>query len=172
MRPFTRQQLATWVFYGANQVHQLWVILPLMDLLKENDTLFTAKYYIWGLLLGLNAAVFVLGLLCTCLDPSDPIVRLDRYCKLTNQAFPEEDEFSRFCQWCDSHVQDRSKHCGRCNRCTSDFDHHCVWLNNCVGSRNYRLFFGLVAIKFLHSVMIIWLDAYLIVAFFSHDLQS
>lgn len=106
--------------------------------------------------------VFVLALVCCWIDPTDQIVRLDRYCKLKNQEFPEND-YERFCQWCECHVQKKSKHCGKCNRCTSDFDHHCMWLNNCIGSRNYRFFFALITLKFIQTLIVIFLDVLIIV---------
>ena len=57
------------------------------------------------------------------------------------------------CEICDTHVHDTAKHCGSCNRCVDGFDHHCRWLNNCVGRANYKLFFRLIVLVFLMSLM-------------------
>ena len=57
------------------------------------------------------------------------------------------------CEICNTHVSDTSKHCGACNRCVDDFDHHCRWLNNCVGRANYKLFFHLIILVFMMSLM-------------------
>ena len=77
-------------------------------------------------------------------------------------------KYDRYCQWCQSHVQQNSKHCGQCNRCTSDFDHHCKWLNNCIGGRNYWLFFCLIWFTMLQAVVILSLN----IIFFLHRLDD
>ena len=116
-RPFTWQQISSWVYYAFNQLHQFYLILPLLQDLHRSDPLKDNKEVVIILLILFNLGVFFLALYCSWRDPSDDVVRMERYCKLTNQVFPRDD-FDRFCQWCDCHVQDRSKHCGRCNRCT------------------------------------------------------
>ena len=57
------------------------------------------------------------------------------------------------CDICRTHVSDTAKHCGACNRCVDGFDHHCRWLNNCVGKANYQLFFRLIVMVFLLTLM-------------------
>mmetsp|Transcript_20571 Transcript_20571/g.31348 ORF Transcript_20571/g.31348 Transcript_20571/m.31348 type:complete len:101 (+) Transcript_20571:580-882(+) len=51
-------------------------------------------------------------------DPSDQVVRHERYCRMTNQHFAEKD-YEFFCHLCNAHVNPNTKHCGRCQRCTS-----------------------------------------------------
>lgn len=38
-------------------------------------------------------------------------------------------------------------------RCVNDFDHHCQWLNNCIGKENYKIFFALITLVFINSVI-------------------
>ena len=143
--------------------------MPLWEVVvDENDLFDTSLETLFRVvLICFNAAVFVLAFATTIIDPSDQLVRLERYCKMTNQEFPEE-QYDRFCQWCESHVQDKSKHCGKCNRCTSNFDHHCPWLNNCIGGRNYPFFLMLIFVKLLHTILIIILDSFCIIFYFEY----
>ena len=57
------------------------------------------------------------------------------------------------CEICATHVHNSAKHCGTCNRCVDGFDHHCRWLNNCVGKANYKLFFRLIIMVFLITLL-------------------
>ena len=50
-------------------------------------------------------------------------------------------------------MHESAKHCGSCNRCVEGFDHHCRWLNNCVGKANYKLFFRLIIMVFLITLL-------------------
>jgi hypothetical protein len=109
----------------------------------------------------LDILTIVFHLLASCIDPSDPVVRWERLCRLNNQPFPE-DQYELFCQWCDCHVLEGTKHCGRCNRCTMLFDHHCVWLNTCIGLRNYKYFAFYVISLFLLSGMHIIVGSYIV----------
>jgi len=117
----------------AYQAHLPWVIL----------------YFVLAGVLDL--IIIYYGYITTKSDPSDPIVRQDRYHKLTKTYFPEKD-YEYYCNFCEAHVQEKTKHCGRCNRCTAKFDHHCVWLNNCVGWTNYRAFFKLITFAIIFLV--------------------
>ena len=107
----------------------------------------------------LDMLVFLYGYLTTKSDPTDRIVRLDRYCHLTQQSF-DQDKYEFFCHICEAHVMEFTKHCGRCQRCTAEFDHHCVWLNNCVGKENYRLFFKLIVIVLFDTLFSVGIDVY------------
>jgi palmitoyltransferase len=110
---------------------------------------FNDPYYLP--LVFLYIAVFYFGYMATSIDPSDRLVKKERWYRLTNRNF-EDDRHELFCQFCDAHVHERTKHCGLCNRCTFEFDHHCMWLNNCVGKNNYSYFLKLVVSIFVLSL--------------------
>lgn len=103
-----------------------------------------------------NVVLVVLMFLTTQSDPTDRTVQYERLCSLTKQRF-DEDAYEFYCGRCEAHVLDNSKHCRMCNRCAADFDHHCKWLNNCIGGTNYRYFFALIIIAFLHGVQCVYI---------------
>jgi palmitoyltransferase len=97
--------------------------------------------------------------LCTAVDPTDEVVRQERYCKLTEQEFPEY-MYEYFCHLCNTHVNGQTKHCGACQRCCANFDHHCVWVNNCIGGKNYAYFFTMIVLLFVHTSLIVAINSY------------
>ena len=80
--------------------------------------------------------------LVTGSDPTDPTVHLERLwrqAKENKMAEPKfnPNDYSFYCDACDTHVLKNTKHCQRCNRCAYEFDHHCVWVSNDIGLHNY-----------------------------------
>ena len=74
----------------------------------------------------------------------------------SNEEAPKKykDKYFKFrCTVCEAYVGCNSKHCSVCNKCISGFDHHCEWLNNCIGDRNFHLFFKLVIVYELNSIV-------------------
>jgi palmitoyltransferase len=59
-----------------------------------------------------------------------------------------------YCNVCDVHVSAKAKHCSSCNKCVDSFDHHCIWLNTCIGGKNYRLFFSMLILVVIGSLVI------------------
>lgn len=124
MRPFSTHQKASWFVFGFNLFLEGLAQMPLLEKIID--------VYGWPNIIPFLVVIFVIldivvlgfAVITTMTDPSDIIVRYERFCKITNQHFPE-DQYELFCQWCDCHVQEGTKHCGRCNRCTKEFDHHC-----------------------------------------------
>lgn len=95
------------------------------------------------LYMGMTVCTVRYGYLCTHTDPTDTAVLAER--KAINQGEPfNSSQFTQICTLCRTHVHDQSKHCGACNRCVDGFDHHCRWVNNCIGTRNFRMFAGLI----------------------------
>lgn len=173
MLPLSKQQVTSWIYFVFNQIHQFFCLVSFLNEFVKNGKFASFHIDNWILdgLIIFNVGTFVFALFCSWIDPSDPLVRIERLCKAQNQDFPQ-DLFSKYCQWCKCHVQEKSKHCGRCNRCTKDFDHHCLWLNNCIGSRNYIYFFGLIWTKMVHTVIILVFDIYIIIMLFATDLRD
>ena len=100
----------------------------------------------------MDGLVCYFAVITTKSDPTDETIRLERYMKITNQKF-QEDDYEFYCHICSAHVLESSKHCGRCKRCCADFDHHCIWLNNCIGKSNYRIFFKLIVLVLVNSIL-------------------
>jgi len=125
------------------------VVLPLSSSLKA----------VFGVLFSLfEAAVLILGLWATLLDPTDLMV-------YKKKAEDENAEFRAFCSLCNCNVELTSKHCGQCNRCVDKFDHHCKWLNNCVGGRNYKVFIALICALQATTAVVIAFGAVVIADF-------
>jgi palmitoyltransferase len=61
---------------------------------------------------------------------------------------------NHYCHVCDVHVSSKAKHCSSCNKCVYSFDHHCIWLNTCVGGKNYRLFFSMLILIVIGTLII------------------
>lgn len=156
MRPYTKQQILTWLVYVLN----IFLEVLTLGLLENVIVYYEFKkvlgrqivYCIAALLVIIDIGILILGWITTKSDPSDPVVKWERFCKITEQAFPDVD-FDLFCQWCNCHVMEKTKHCGKCKRCTMNFDHHCSWLNNCIGSKNYKPFFLLVTTVLIQSIV-------------------
>lgn len=131
--PWDRLQLSSWGLLTFSSVVACWQVLLRLPL---------AGQLVYGVIFSLSqTTVLVVGLLATCLDPTDPTVYAHRRAQqgLSDSPF-NPDLYQAFCSLCGTYVQVQSKHCGECNRCVSGFDHHCRWLNNCVGRANYPLF--------------------------------
>lgn len=119
----------------------------------------------------ISLTVLVADVAAALSDPSDPVVKWERFCKLKNERFPEED-YDLFCQWCDCHVMEKSKHCGKCKRCTMHFDHHCEWLNNCIGSKNYKYFVLLITAVMIWSMTLSFLSSFVLYIDFFSDYKG
>lgn len=89
-------------------------------------------------------AVFVLWLITTMIDPTDPTQILHREAIEMKVNFNTH-LYKYFCHVCQTCVSKSSFHCKKCNRCVDMFDHHCKWVNNCIGAKNYIEFLALVA---------------------------
>ena len=126
-----------------------WTITT-VTLLKEAETLSksdTSSLQVVTLVLGVLYLIAFTNMIVwtaktTASDPSDPTValeRLVRQAKKNKMACPQfnPNDYSFFCDVCDTHVLKNTKHCQRCNRCTYEFDHHCVWVSNDIGLHNY-----------------------------------
>jgi palmitoyltransferase len=98
-------------------------------------------------------SVFILGLLLTKSDPTDPCIAKQRKAKENGQLVNSFD-FEAVCDMCASFVSISSKHCISCNRCVVRFDHHCKWLNNCIGALNYKQFITLLIAFILNQTML------------------
>ena len=104
------------------------------------------------LYIGLSAGTVYYCVKATRCDPSDPTIALQKEAEARGEVFDATD-YDFECDICATAVLSSSKHCGSCNRCVSGFDHHCRWLNNCVGTANYKLFFRLVVVVFVMSLL-------------------
>lgn len=145
--PFTINQIGTWIVFVINLGLEYWICHLVSHIMnfKRGESESGQKLKEWFLILFgiLSLTVLASAVAGTLTDPSDPVVKFERYCKIKNEVFPEEN-YDLFCKWCECNVMEKTKHCGKCKRCIMQFDHHCPWLNNCVGSRNYRYFFTLI----------------------------
>jgi palmitoyltransferase len=98
-------------------------------------------------------SVFILALLLTKSDPTDPCIAKQKQAKENGQLINSFD-FEAVCDSCACFVSISSKHCKTCNRCVVRFDHHCKWLNNCIGALNYKLFISLLIAFILNQAML------------------
>ncbi len=126
--------------------------------------------------LPLQALSIALNLALTLSDPTDRLVITEQEAdslslEQQQQQSDTEATFS-LCTLCRVRVGKSSIHCGICNRCVSGFDQHFKWTNNCVGSRNYRLFIGLLGSLAVSEAVLTAFLAYFIWASFETDLEE
>ena len=104
----------------------------------------------------------IIFMILSCMDPAEDGV--------IHQSHGPRSDFNRhqhgrvitdlYCHICDVNVSEKAKHCSACNKCIYSFDHHCIWLNTCVGGKNYRLFFTMLVLIVL-GTMIIFINSLL-----------
>ena len=147
--PLTHCQILSWVII-------LWhSLLPgfILPITAES-----AKYLILPLSFYLvNLLVIILGFFVTKSNPfQSPTIDPIRYLPFRlNQRL----NFAYYCITCKMFVPRTSKHCAICQKCIEGFDHHCKLLNNCIGSKNYRLFWKLLALVIAYFGLLIAYEA-------------
>lgn len=140
---------------------------------EQNTEWFSESFFIVfvSLFVLIDLTIFSFGLLASITDPSDPLVKYERYCKLTIETFPC-DCYDLYCQQCACHVQEKTKHCRKCKRCTAQFDHHCIWLNNCIGAKNYCYFIVLIVTVMLQALFHVCMSLFVIYKFYMTPMRD
>ena len=89
MKPYSLHQIISWVVFSLCVLIQIMGILPqaLYASSGEYPTMFSVEAFLF---LVSDIAVIMLAYKTTVADPSDMLVREERYCRLTKQNFPEE----------------------------------------------------------------------------------
>ena len=72
---------------------------------------------------------------------------------LLNILDTEEQSIEDYCINCQIIQNHDTVHCFVCNKCVEGFDHHCFWLNRCIGERNKTIFYWLLWIIEIHSLI-------------------
>ena len=72
---------------------------------------------------------------------------------LINILESEEQSIEDYCINCQIVQNLNTVHCFVCNKCIEGFDHHCFWLNRCIGERNINIFYWLLWIIEIHSLI-------------------
>lgn len=94
MKPHSKEQISSWVVFGLNIVTEAVAIIPLFE---ELDIGFHREAFVLiVVLIACDILVIFLAVLATITDPSDPVVKLERYCRLTNKSFPDS-KYEYYC---------------------------------------------------------------------------
>lgn len=97
MRPFTIEQVFSWIYFAHNTANQFVVICPYLETILTNHSIDRIVYIIAvSVLAVLSFTILVLGVICTRIDPSDRVGRFEKLCLLTGKEFPSDD-YDRFC---------------------------------------------------------------------------
>ena len=143
--PSNFSQILTFILYIIKiSTYVIFTIPVLIEVLEK--LIYTILIITYCLLLFFT---FLILLLATLKDPSDPYLKLEiekkeEAKKLKTNYVLEINKQMDFCLICCSNIKSTSKHCKTCDRCVDGFDHHCMWLNNCIGKENYSLFIYLL----------------------------
>ena len=84
-KPYTPYQIATWVVFGFNVIVEYAFIIPLMKVINDQTNADHLIEVFVTIFLALNVAIVIMAYLTTMIDPSDPIVKQERYSRITNQ---------------------------------------------------------------------------------------
>ncbi|CAG9332082.1 unnamed protein product [Blepharisma stoltei] len=158
-RPYHPFQIATWLMSLF-----LVAVAILITLILETSLQIVFSLLFWPA----QILYWILGVLATCSDPTDPLVYQQEYAINNGLSFDERNR-EAVCTICSFYVAGNSKHCGYCNRCVSDFDHHCKWLNNCIGGKNYKLFIYLIVVLEINGLIFIIFGLYTIIDRYSYQ---